>query len=110
MRYPSPAPHRFNFPVVALKNCPVTRNPDYGTTTNRPIKIGGGLAAGIQRSHDYLHALLGGKSKLVYFYRVGSVEANGVTLDEYKVYWDKTSNKTLYIDIYNYEDLRVPLV
>ena len=95
------------FPIVALEDCPVTRNPDYGTRTSRPIKVGGGLATGIQRSRDYLYALLGPKGEPIYFYREGSVESNGVTLDEYHLIWG-ISTIILYIDIYNYEELRAP--
>ncbi len=95
-------------PIEVWQACPVTKNPEYGTSPNRPILIGGGLNDGEQRIENYLDALLGPRGEYVTYGRVGTHETSGVTLEEYNTYYGNT-RRTLYFDIYKFEDLRAPL-
>ena len=87
--------------------CPIAKNPDYGYTLDLPIKIGGGESNGPDREQEFLSGLLGPRGEIIGFYRSESIEHNGVVLDKYIVNY-KNNTKTLYMDMYNYDDPRIP--
>ncbi len=96
------------FPIEVWENCPIHKNGSYGASPDWPIKIGGGLRDGEQRIEDYLDALLSARSEPVGYYRNGTVEGRYGNLDEYFLYWGNNGRRTLYFDIYQYEELFAP--
>jgi len=87
--------------------CPIAKNPDYGYSMDLPIKIGGGESNGPDREQEYLSGLLGPRGEIVGYYRSESIEQDGVILDKYVVSY-KNNYKTLYMDMYNYDNPRIP--
>lgn len=95
------------FKIIPWEGCPLAEKPSYGFTKENPIKVGGELLSGPDREEQYLSALLGKNGELVSYYREGTVEVNGVIIDEFKIVVG-SATKTLYLNIYDYEPTRAP--
>ena len=87
--------------------CPIAKNPDYGYTVDHPIKIGGDESEGSNREQEYMSGLLGPRGEVVGYYLSESIEKNGAILDKYVVSY-KNNTKVLYMDMYNYDNPRIP--
>ena len=96
------------FKLKAADKCPIAKNPDYGYTTELPIKIGGGTSEGPYREEYFLNGLLGPHGEIVSYYRTGTVEKDGIILDEYVVVYGNNNARTIYMDIYNYDSPQIP--
>ncbi len=106
---PSPTEEGMPSIAAALANCPISEDPTYGVTMENAIKVGGGIfTGGIDREYEYLNALAGPNGETVSYTRGGSTDYGLVILDIYTITYSGGSN-TLYLDLYNYETLYIPV-
>jgi hypothetical protein len=94
-------------PIEPWIDCPVATNREYGFTKEKPVKIGGKINEGPDHEADYLSALLGPHGELVAYFRAGSLESSGVTLENIE-FSMANETKTLYIDMYNFDSPKAP--
>jgi hypothetical protein len=90
------------------ETCTISTDPNYGTTKENPIKVGGDWLTGPVRETLYLDNLRGPKGEVLSYFREGSTSVGDDILDIYIIeYEGLTTPITLYIDMYNWEG--VPL-
>jgi hypothetical protein len=92
----------------ASGSCIVSTDNTYGYTESNPIKVGGSGFDGPSRERAYLDNLLGPNGESLSYERQGSLMAGDVILDAYSV-TGSGINETLYIDMYNFEELHAPV-
>ena len=97
--------------AVALQmpasECPVSSDPSYATTRERPVQVGGGAMTVAARERRYLDALRGPGGQVLRYRRVGSLEGSDARtiLDRYDVSYDGLEKPVaLYLDAYHYDD------
>ena len=89
--------------------CPVSVDLSFGYSIDSPIMVGKGdpLFFGASNERDYLDQLTGPNGEVVEYTRSGSLDHNGTILDVYKVTYGNTT-ATLYLDMYNLSQFRIP--
>ena len=104
-----------NTPALETKkdqDCQFSSDPDYGFSPDNPIQVGSNqLSDGPERELIYLLTLRGPQGEEV-FYTRQSPEFNqaGTIVDPYLVEYDGIKEPlTLYLDLYTYAPLLVPL-
>lgn len=96
--------------IIKLKE--ISTDKKYGYSQNKPIKVGS-----IDKEYHFLNALRGPNGEKLNYKRNGSFcvfKSKPVTfgkefLDVYKVWYDGGQPITLYINGYDYEDLKCPI-
>lgn len=95
-------------------------DPTYGYTENNPIKVGGAMQAeGPLNERRFLNALMGPNGEAITYSRIGSCchfkTKNGIggktgLLDKYRVAYKGLEKETvLYINMYDAEELKIPI-
>ena len=93
--------------------CAVSDEPDFGTTKERPVEVGGGAMTVVARERRYLDALRGPNGETLQYRRIGSfpVERDRlVFLDRYEVTYAGLEKPIyLFLDAYHFDDgLKAP--
>jgi hypothetical protein len=90
--------------------CPVATDDRYGYTKENAIRVGDGgeLFGGPARERAYLDNLRGPNGEPITYERTGSLNFEDTILDEYLITGLGTP-VTLYLDIYKFEELKVPV-
>ena len=90
--------------------CPIADDPAYGYTRENAIRVGDGgeLFGGPGRERAYLDNLRGPNGEPISYERLGSLNFEDTILDEYRITGLATP-VTLYLDIYQFEELRAPV-
>ena len=86
--------------TAATSLCAISDDPEYGTTKEKPIQVGGGAMYVASRETKYLSALRGPEGQGMHFKRNGSTRGpDGTILDQYTVdYKGIEKALTLYLD------------
>jgi hypothetical protein len=91
--------------------CPVSGDPAYGFTREKPVQVGGGAVYGPARERRFLDALRGPAGQPLRYKRVGStaVSSDSPILDTYEVTYEGLEKPAvIYIDEYHFGELRAP--
>ena len=91
--------------------CETSPDPAYGTTTDKPIRVGNvRLNDGLAREEAYLNVLVTTEGKPIVYTRIDSlITAAGDILDVYQLSLeDQTQLGLLYLDMYHFEPLKAP--
>ena len=90
--------------------CAMSDDPNFGTTPQQPIKVGGGMRVGPARERQYLVALRGPEGQGVTFRREGSLRGpEGIILDKYALkYAGAQDTISLFLDEYRWDELKAP--
>ena len=90
--------------TAATSLCAISDDPGYGTTTEKPIQVGGGPMYLASRETKYLGALRGPDGQGVHFKRNGSARSpDGTILDSYSLDYKGIDRAvTLYLDGYHW--------
>lgn len=93
----------------STETCPVATDDTYGYTRENAIRVGDGgdLFGGSARERAYLDNLRGPDAEAIFYERTGSLNFEDTILDEY-IITGLTTPVTLYIDIYEFEELMAP--
>ena len=85
-------------------------DPNFGTTPQQPIKVGGGMRVGPARERQYLVALRGPEGQGVTFRRLGSLQGpEGTILDRYALtYAGAEKAISLFLDEYRWDEPKAP--
>jgi hypothetical protein len=87
--------------------CPVSDDPSYGLTMEKPVRVGGGAMYVAARERRYLDALRGPAGEPLTYTRSGSGGPPGLRgpIDIYRVTWTGLETPvTLYLDAYHFDD------
>lgn len=95
------------FHISQLSDCPISPLAGYGSTPEKPVKIGRGSESDSTRVNNYLYSLLGPNDEIVNTRFVNSITVNGVTLDQYELLYGRQA-RFIYIDKYHYDELNIP--
>ena len=102
----------------AMKLNIATVDANYGYSEKLPIQVGGGLGEGSQNTYRYLNALLGPKSEVVRYDRVGtccefktknSPFGDSALLEVFEIRFNGGEPKRLYFNWYDSGELLIPV-
>ena len=90
--------------------CPIADDRTYGYSRENAIRVGDGgeLFGGPARERAYLDNLRGPNGEPISYERLGSLNFEDTILDEYRIAGLATP-VTVYLDIYQFEELRAPV-
>jgi hypothetical protein len=92
--------------------CPVSADPEFGFSAQKPVRIGGGAMFVAAREQRYLNGLRDSAGRPIRFRRLGSTQAPGgrpEPLDMYEITVDGVVDpRTMYIDVYRFDEPEAP--
>src|SRR5262245_16653168 len=95
-----------------------SKDADYGYSEKMPVLVGGGFGKGSENTYRYLNALLGPKSEIVHYDRIGtccsfktknSPFGDSALMEVFEIRFDGGQPKRLYFNWYDSGKLLIPV-